>query len=259
MKPTGLEALGSETAFAAAGRTTEFGDQLPEIVLLAELVASEAAFASCLSSSLLVPQEFQPDSPVADTEQSLFRAATVHEGSCPPEHFAVQTVAVENSGPIVGPFEELVFEIGMVTFAESFRGIAERSVERSGHRTVVASDEKCFSLPKVSVGTVGTAAEVVMPEGFVLEFAASVAIVETRGLAIADFERGELGVASEVDRRAFAFETIVRGAEDFAGPEIGTFVSVAVVVQAALGRRTSHSTDQSGADAVSAVLSAEPT
>ena len=53
-------------------------------------------------------------------------------------------MAVENSGPIVGPFEELVFEIEMVTFAESFRGIAERSVERSGHRTVVASDEKYF-------------------------------------------------------------------------------------------------------------------
>ena len=42
----------------------------------------------------------------------------------------------------------------------------------------------------MSVGIVGTAAEVVMPGGFVLEFAASVAIVETRGLAIADFDRG---------------------------------------------------------------------
>ena len=140
------------------------------------------------------------------------------------------TVAVENSGPIVGPFEESVFEIEMVTFAGNFREIVEKSVVHLGHRTVVASDEKYFSLPKVSVGTVGTAAEVVMPEGFVLEFAASVAIVETRRLAIANFERGELGVASRDDRWAFAFEMIVRGARDFAGPEIGTFVSVAAAV-----------------------------
>jgi len=130
----------------------------------------------------------------------------------------VLTVAVENSGPIVGPFEESAFEIEMVTFADNFRGIAERSVVHLGHRTVVASDEKYFSLPKVLVGIVGTAAEVVMPEGFVLEFAASVAIVETWGLAIVDFERGELGVASRDDRWVFAFETIVREAEDFAGP-----------------------------------------
>ncbi len=68
--PTGLEALGSETAFAAAVRTTEFGDQLPEIVLSVELVASEAAFANCLWSALFVLQKFQPDSLVVDTEQS---------------------------------------------------------------------------------------------------------------------------------------------------------------------------------------------
>ena len=127
-------------------------------------------------------------------------------------------MAVENSGPIVGPFEEPVFEIGTVTFAENFREIVEKSVVQLGHRTVVALDEKYFSLPKVSVGIVGTAAEVVMPGGFVLEFAASVAVVETRGLAIANFERGELGVASRDDRREFAFEMIVRGARDFAGP-----------------------------------------
>ena len=130
----------------------------------------------------------------------------------------MQAVAVEESGPIVGPFEESVFEIGMAKFAGNFREIVEKSVVHLGHRTVVASDEKYFSLPEVLVGIVGTAAEVVMPEGFVLEFAASVVIVETRGLAIVGFERGELGVASRDDRWAFAFEVIVRGAEDFAGP-----------------------------------------